>query len=139
MGLRSGSNGDETLAEALECFGNGLAEVLPARYRLEVRGTPWQLEAALRDELFAIGREAIGNAFRHAEAEEIVVELDFGADALILQVRDDGKGIPADILDEGKRRGHYGLVGMRERAERIGARLEVTNGNERGAVVKLTL
>jgi signal transduction histidine kinase len=104
-----------------------------------VRGTPYTLEAALRDDLFAIGREAIGNAFRHAEAGEIVVELDFGADALTLQVRDDGKGIPDDILDEGKRRGHYGLVGMRERAARIGATLEVTNGNERGAVVALTL
>ena len=139
MGLRSASSGDETLAEALECFGDGLAEVLPARFRLRVRGAPCQLEAALRDDLFAIGREAIGNAFRHAEAAEIVVELEFGADALTLQVRDDGKGIPADIVDQGKRRGHYGLVGMRERAERIGATLEVINGNERGALVKLTV
>lgn len=139
MGLRSASGGDETLAESLQCFGNGLAEVLPARFRLEVRGTPYALEAAFRDELFAIGREAIGNAFRHAGAGDIVVELDFGADALTLQVRDDGKGIPADILSEGKRRGHYGLVGMRERAARLGAQLQVANGEERGTVVRLTL
>ncbi|MEV4782645.1 ligand-binding sensor domain-containing protein [Burkholderia sp. LMU1-1-1.1] len=139
MGLRSASSGNETLAQALECFGNGLAEVLPARFRLEVRGTPYPLETALRDDLFAIGREAIGNAFRHAEAGEIVVELDFGADALTLQVRDDGKGIPDDILDEGKRRGHFGLVGMRERAERIGAVLEMGNLDTGGAFVRASV
>ncbi|SEO00298.1 Signal transduction histidine kinase [Duganella sp. CF517] len=139
MGLRSAAAADETLAEALACFGNGLAELLPARYRLVVRGAPYPLEAALRGDLFAIGREAIGNAFRHAGAGEIVVELDFGADALTLQVRDDGKGIAHDILDQGKRRGHYGLVGMRERAARIGAVLEVANGSEGGAQVRVTL
>ncbi|USX25148.1 histidine kinase [Oxalobacteraceae bacterium OTU3CINTB1] len=139
MGLRSASSGDETLAEALACFGNGLAEVLAARFRLAVRGTPYPLPAALRDDLFAIGREAIGNAFRHAGAAEILVELDFGADALTLQVRDDGKGIAGDILDDGKRRGHYGLVGMRERAARLGAELKVGNIETGGAFVRVSV
>jgi len=139
MGLRSASRGDGTLAEALACFGNGLAEVMAPRFRLEVRGAPYHLEPALRDELFAIGREAIGNAFHHAGASVITVALDFGADALTVRVCDDGKGIPADILGAGQRRGHYGLVGMGERAASIGAALEIKNGNEGGAVIKLTV
>ncbi len=139
MGLRSAAHADETLAEMLECFGNGLADGLPARFRVEVRGTPYALGAALKDDLFAIGREAIGNAFRHADAGEIVVELDYGADALTLRVRDDGNGIPAAILKDGQRRGHYGLVGMRERAARLGAALEIGGADGGGTIVRTTV
>ncbi|MBP1205104.1 signal transduction histidine kinase/ligand-binding sensor domain-containing protein [Duganella sp. 1411] len=139
MGLRSAARADETLAEALACFGDGLAEGLPARFRLQVRGAPYALTATTKDDLFAIGREAIGNAFRHADAGHIVVELNFGADALTLLVRDDGKGIPEEILQAGERRGHYGLVGMRERAARLGAALEVGGVDGGGALVRVTL
>ena len=139
MGLRSAKQADETLAEALERFAGGLAAGLPARFRLEERGVPFALAPAARDELFAIGREAIGNAFRHADAGEIVVELDYGDAALTLRVADDGKGIPADILDQGQRKGHYGLVGMRERAARLGAQLEIGNRAQSGGFVRLTV
>lgn len=139
MGLRSAKHGNETLAEALERFGASLADGLPARFRLDERGVPFPLAVAIRDEVYAIGREAICNAFRHADAGEIVVDLDYGAAALTLRVADDGKGIPPDILDDGQRKGHYGLVGMRERAVRLGAVLEIGNGGERGGFVRLTV
>jgi len=68
-----------------------------------------------------------------------VVELDYGAKRLTLLVRDNGKGIAPDTLAQGGRSGHWGLVGMRERAARIGAVLELGNRDQGGAFLRLTL
>jgi nitrate/nitrite-specific signal transduction histidine kinase len=68
--------------------------------------------------------EALRNAFRHAHARRIEVGITYDDRQFRLQVRDDGKGIdPAMLADQ--RRGHFGLPGMRERAERVGGRLDV--------------
>ncbi|WP_332854189.1 sensor histidine kinase [Duganella sp. S19_KUP01_CR8] len=138
-GLRSPLRDDETLGQSLERFGQRLAAGLSASFRLEQKGAPYALPVIAADEVFSIGREAICNAFRHAQASEIVVELDYGAKRLTLLVRDNGKGIAADTLAQGGRSGHWGLVGMRERAARIGAMMEVGNQDEGGAFMRLTL
>jgi len=138
-GLRSPLRDNETLGESLERFGQRLAAGLSASFRLDQKGAPYTLPVITADEVFAIGREAICNAFRHAQANAIEVELDYGAERLTLQVSDNGKGIAAETLAQGGRSGHWGLVGMRERAERIGAALEMGNRDEGGAFVRLTL
>ena len=139
LGLRSPLRDDETLGQSLERFGQRLAAGLSASFRLEQKGAPYALPAITADEVFSIGREAICNAFRHAQASEIVVELDYGAKLLTLLVRDNGKGIAPDTLAQGGRSGHWGLVGMRERAARIGAVLELGNRDQGGAFLRLTL
>ncbi|MQA38781.1 sensor histidine kinase [Rugamonas aquatica] len=138
-GLRSPLRDDETLAQSLERFGQRLAAGLSASFRLEQKGAPYALPVITGDEVFSIGREAICNAFRHARASEIVVELEYGAEQLTLLVRDNGQGIAADTLAQGGRSGHWGLVGMRERAARAGAAIEMGNRSEGGAFVRLTL
>ena len=125
MGLRSAARADLPLAEALQHFGQRLAAGLPPRFAMLVRGTPRPLPMLVKDEVFAIGREAIGNAFRHAHATEITLELEFHGHGLTLVVRDDGRGIAPEVLAQGDREGRWGLVGMRERAARIGAQLLV--------------
>ena len=115
-------------------FGVGDAPVL----RLVVEGDTCQLDPLVSDELYRIGREALFNAFIHAEAREIEVEISFDVDALRLRFRDDGRGIEPPIPMDG-RDGHWGLRGMRERAEKIGASLDILSGEGRGTEVALSL
>ena len=138
MGLRSSARADEPLDAALQRYGERLAAGLPPGFRMHVRGTPRQLAPLVKDEVFAIGREAIWNAFRHAEATEIELDLVYTSGGFTLLVSDNGKGIAPDALTRAEN-GHWGLVGMRERAANIGATLEVGNREGGGASLRLTL
>ena len=75
----------------------------------------------LRDEIYRITAEALRNAFRHAQAARIDVAIRHGNHEFRIAVKDNGKGIDPEVLKQGSRRGHWGLPGMRERAEAIGA------------------
>src|SRR5579862_6478062 len=101
-------------------------------------GDPRALHPLLRDEVYRIGREALINAFRHAQASHIEVMLTFTSHRLRLLVRDDGCGIDARILRSG-RDGHWGLSGMRERADRIGAQLHLFSSASAGTELELTV
>lgn len=138
MGLRSSARADEPLDAALHRYGERLAAGLPPSFRMQVRGTPLRLAPLVKDEVFAIGREAICNAFRHAEATEIELDLLYTAAGLSMLISDNGKGLPPDAMSRGAS-GHWGLVGMRERANSIGATLEVGNRAGGGASLRLTL
>lgn len=107
----------------------------PARFTVQVQGQLRELSAGASRELFAIGREAIVNAFRHAGAGRIEVRLVFGSRAVTLQVADDGAGIPADFSGASGRAGHWGIGGMRERAAAIGAQLQVGRADIGGAAI----
>ena len=90
----------------------------------------------MRDEIFRIGREALTNAFLHAGARTIEVDLEYLGTQLTLRIRDDGRGIDPNVLQAG-REGHWGLAGMRERAERISARLRVSSRAGAGTEIEL--
>ena len=107
-------------------------------FRVIVEGERKPLNPVLRDEVYRIGREALMNAFRHAHAKTIEMELKYSSNRLSVLVRDDGRGIDPDILQAG-RDGHFGLSGMRERAERIGARLHVMSSATAGTEVELSV
>jgi len=96
------------------------------------------LHPIVRDEVFRIGREALRNAFRHAKAKHIEIELIYSASQFRVVVRDDGSGVDPETLLTG-RDGHYGLTGMRERAERIGAELRLFSNPKAGTEVELTV
>ena len=107
-------------------------------FRVITEGQQRPLHPLLRDEVYRIGREALINAFRHARANQIEVTLTYSANQLRLLVRDDGCGIDPKILRSG-REGHWGLSGMRERADRIGARLHVFSSASAGTEVELSV
>src|ERR1700680_2292823 len=95
-----------------------------AKFHVSIEGTPRDLHPILRDDIYRIAREALRNAFRHAQANRIEAEITYGGRVLRLRIRDDGKGIDSRLLGTG-RDGHWGLPGMRERAQEIGAQLDI--------------
>jgi signal transduction histidine kinase len=127
-GLRSSSSQSLDLEQSLlrvqqEIGSIGGASEAP-EFRVMVQGRERALHPLLRDELYRIGQEALINAFRHANAKTIEVHLDYSHSKLHMIIRDDGCGIDSQVLQSG-RDGHWGLSGMRERADRIGAHLHI--------------
>jgi ligand-binding sensor domain-containing protein/signal transduction histidine kinase len=106
-------------------------------FRVIVEGKPWRLPLTLQEEIYRIGREAIRNAFSHAVANRIEVEIRYDEHELRLRIRDDGEGIDSEVLEASGRPGHWGLPGIRERAERIGSRLDFWTEAGAGTEVEL--
>jgi len=108
-------------------------------YRMVVEGKQEELSPMLQDEIYRISREVIRNAFTHAIAANVEVEIRYDKDQLRLRIRDDGKGIDPRVLEGDGPSGHYGIPGMRERAQRIGAQLEFWSEMGAGTEVQLTV
>jgi signal transduction histidine kinase len=109
-----------------------------ARFHVVVEGPPRGLHPTLRDEVYAIAREAVRNAFRHAQARNIGADITYNGSSFQLRIRDDGKGIDPGVAAEG-RAGHYGVPGMRERARRIGGKLDVWTAIGAGTEIELSI
>jgi signal transduction histidine kinase len=109
-----------------------------ANYRVVVEGSALPLRPAIRDEVYRIGREALANAFWHSGAGNIDLLLVYSAHELRVLVGDDGCGIDPEVLQSG-REGHWGLSGMRERAQRIGGKLKISSRTGSGTQVELRL
>ena len=106
-------------------------------FRVVVEGRNRPLHPIIRDEVYRIGREALVNAFRHSRARSVEVEVEYTPKHLRVLIRDDGRGIDPTILDAGGREGHWGLSGMRERAEGINSRLRLWSRAGAGTEVEL--
>jgi signal transduction histidine kinase len=106
---------------------------------VELEGTPQDLQPIVRDDVYRIVGEALRNAFKHAAARHIEVEIYYDDSQLRLRVRDDGKGIDPQVLDGAGRAGHWGLLGMRERANLIGGKLEVWSSPGSGTEIELII
>lgn len=111
---------ERALARSAEHFrGTQRAEI-----KVTVRGERREFHQHAYDASHQIGREALANAFKHAHPSRVEIDIDYRSDSFCLIVRDDGHGIDPQFLDTG-RPGHWGLVNMRERAERLGGALKV--------------
>ena len=143
QGLRASTIQTNDLALALNTIGEELATD-PANhgtsaFRVTVEGEARNLHPILRDEIYRIAAEALRNAFRHAQARQVEVEIRYDNQQFRLRVRDDGKGIDTLVLSGQGPRGHYGLPGMRERAKLIGGNLVVWSEAGAGTEVELRI
>ena len=138
QGLRTSRDGELSLEEAFTRFTSELTPDAGAKCRVVSVGASRPVRALICDEVYRICREALTNAFRHAQAKAVEVEIDYSRSQLRVLVRDDGRGIDSNVLTTG-RDGHFGLVGMRERAEKIGGRLRLRSRIDAGTEVELTV
>ncbi len=141
QGLRSSATEVNDLAESIRALGDELANEHSTEVvsHVEVQGTPRPLHPIVRDEVFRIAGEALRNAFAHAAAKQIEVELRYDERQLRVRVRDNGRGIDAEVLRAQGREGHFGLRGMRERAKLAGGKLTVWSGLDTGTEVELSI
>jgi signal transduction histidine kinase/ligand-binding sensor domain-containing protein len=137
-GLRSSAVPTEDLEQAFTRIPTELPAQDQIPFRVIVEGQPRPMHPLIRDEIYRIGREAIVNAFRHSGASLVEMELEYSTRHVRMLVRDDGKGIDEQVLRTG-RDGHWGLSGMRERAQRIGAGFQVWSRGGAGTEVELSV
>ncbi len=137
QGLRAAAAPVSDFPHALASVGADLMDDAAADFQMRVEGMARPLDPLVHDEMFSIAREALINAFNHAQASTVTLELHYSAKALRLCISDDGRGIASEVLAAGVRPGHWGLAGMRERAARIGATLAFRNGVATGTEVEL--
>jgi signal transduction histidine kinase len=129
------ANGMAAIAEELT---SGASTVNSPAIDVEVEGTPRNLNSVVRDEAYRIAGEALRNAFRHAQARRITVEIRYDKRHFHVTVRDDGTGIDDEAIRQ-QPVGHFGLHGMRERAEIVGGRLEVWSRLDSGTQIELKI
>lgn len=101
-------------------------------------GTPRRLPEVLEENLLRIAQEALTNVLKHSGATAVTVQLIFGPDTIAMEIRDNGSGLIATRVaatDEP----HYGLVGMKERAKRMGGRLDVSGPAGEGTTVRVSV
>jgi signal transduction histidine kinase/ligand-binding sensor domain-containing protein len=134
--LRPSGSDASDLAKTLAAEGEQFAQLHGALFKVTVEGAGRDLHPIVREEGVLIGREALSNAFRHAQARNIEAEVSYGDSALHIRIRDDGLGISPTVLEAGTP-GHFGLVGMRERAKKLGAHLAVWSKPGAGTEVDL--
>jgi signal transduction histidine kinase len=142
--LREGSASRGDLAQLLRAAGHECSEAQvlnegSAAFHVSVEGPPQDLSPVLQDELYRIGRELLRNAFSHARAKAIEVEIRYSHKELSLRVRDDGIGIETNLIHAGARPGHWGLPGVRERATLAGAKFEIWSQAGAGTEVQVTV
>jgi ligand-binding sensor domain-containing protein/signal transduction histidine kinase len=141
QGLRASTVERNDLALAIRTLGEELehhpSNHRPATFRVAVEGQARDLHPILRDEIYKVAGEALRNAFHHAQAKQIEVEIRYDEDEFRLRVRDNGKGMDAGVLSGHGIDGHYGLRGMRERASLIQGKLVVWSEVEEGTEVEL--
>jgi signal transduction histidine kinase len=137
QGLRISGNSRDDLPTAIRAVGAELATTHSATFRFLSTGNPRSLHPLVQEECLRIASEALMNAFRHAMATTIHAEVIYDRRELSLRVRDDGRGIEAEILEAGNRPGHWGFAGMRERAETLRARLDIRSQVGCGTEVEL--
>ena len=145
QGLRASTLETNDLAAAL----NTLAKELAANQanqnsptigvQVQVEGASRDLHPILRDDIFRIAGEALRNAFLHAQASRIEVDIRYGAERFRVRIRDDGKGIESHIVTDKGRAGHWGLRGMHERAKQVGGNLGVWSKPGSGTEIELTI
>ena len=119
------------LADALKAIITNTTAGTSLHSDFQLNGEPRELQPAVEENLLHIGQEALTNALKHAFATRFQARLSFDSDAVRLELCDNGRGF---VVDRVNGRG-IGLIGMRERAQQIGATLAVTSKPGKGTTI----
>jgi ligand-binding sensor domain-containing protein/signal transduction histidine kinase len=134
--LRAPAGSVLRLPQAVARIVEQLAPADASPFSITVEGGVRELDPIVREEVVLLAREALANAYRHAKAGKIEAEISYADDGLVVRIRDDGQGIDSAVL-RGGQPGHFGLLGMRERAKKIHARLGIWSKPGAGTEVEI--
>ncbi len=132
--LRAAPLEQHTLAEALQEIAADRSAGLAVRIAVECEGDPRALPDIVAGNLLLLAQEGITNALKHATPTRIELHLNFSPRAVILTIRDDGRGFDPATAG-GPKDGHFGLQGMRERIKRLGGQLEIKSSPGKGTII----
>jgi signal transduction histidine kinase len=135
-GLRAVTSAQAGLAGALSRAVREITETKGLRTELKLEAGKRELPPEMEYQVLRIVREAVANTVKHAGASLIEVALRYTPDAVVISVKDDGAGFAAD---QNPGPGHYGIIGMRERASQIGASIDLVTQPGSGTAITLTL
>jgi signal transduction histidine kinase len=136
--LRSRELEQFDLSRALLVSGNQMVDSAGIRFQVETNGSVRPLPEIIEENMLRIGQEAIANAVRHSRADQVNVKLEFNPGHVSLEVRDNGQGfVPENCV--GPNDGHFGLLGMSERAKRLGGRISITSAPGIGTTIRFDL
>jgi len=136
-GLRAGHDAESGLTAAIGTAAREITDTKDVRLKLKLDKVSRKLPAEVEYNLLRIVSDAISNAVKHSGARTIEVTLEFTAETLRLAVHDDGSGLGKDGV--ALRPGHYGIIGMKERATQIGADLQLLSEPGHGTTVSVML
>ena len=141
QGLRSASASSPSMSleDALSRVGDECRLESALQFRILVSGHSRAMKPAVQEQIYLIAREALVNALRHSEATSIEADVEYLPGRLRVAVRDNGRGIDPEVVRSGQRDGHWGMAGMRDRAENIGARLKIRSRAAAGTDVELSV
>jgi ligand-binding sensor domain-containing protein/two-component sensor histidine kinase len=137
LSLRASTTEKNDLAEAFRRAIDECGRASRAEISFSVNGDPREMHPVVRDEIYRIGYEAIRNSCAHSGGDRLEVTLEYAHD-LTLRISDNGAGIDSAVVEKGKD-GHFGLRGMRERAERIGSKFTLVSSTDSGTVITLVV
>lgn len=138
QGFRSSVVASDSLEREFSDLLREIAAASKVQGRILVTGHAIALKPEIQYQVYLIGREALVNAFRHANATSIETEIAYLRNHLRVVVRDNGCGIDTEIVQLGQV-SHWGLVGMRERAEAIGAEVRIYSRRGAGTEVEISI
>lgn len=137
-GLRSRATEKFNLASALMTGGRQIVNGAGIQIDVETLGDAITLSEVVEENLLRMGQEAITNVVKHSGATHVKIELEYTPKKVVLRIRDDGKGFdPAACAGPGD--GHFGLLGIRERAERLNGQVNFTSSSEKGTSVRVEI
>jgi len=136
-GLRSEQDPDSGLASAIAQAAKQITEAKTVKLKLKLEKSPTSLSPEVQYNLLRIASEAVNNSVKHSGAKTIEVTLISTPEALQLSIKDDGSGFSRE--NGNARPGHYGLIGMKERAAQIGGELNLTSEPGRGTTISIHL
>jgi signal transduction histidine kinase len=136
--LRSRELEQFDLCKAVSISANQIASNAGIRVEVETKGIVCSLPEVIEETLLRIGQEAITNTVKHSGADCVNIEMEFGAQNIVLKIKDNGNGFTPENC-AGPNEGHFGLLGMAERAKRLGGEISITSAPEMGTVIRVEL
>lgn len=137
--LRGRDGHPGALGDYLYQFGQAMAQQHGICFSLSTQGEARELQAAVKTEVQAIGKEALFNAVRHSGSAEVKIELVYASAQFSMTVQDYGRGLDVSVQSSGKRPGHWGLSGMSERAQQVGGQLAIDSRPGVGTTVVFSI